>query len=153
MAPFSPLSQLLIRLLKGWVEWLTMALMIRLVSADSSSPTNSTDALAGAVRVPVLSNITVSTKAIFSMTAAFFRYNLLFPKALSVLPRVKGVDMARAQGQAMINTEVKAFNPMDLSERLQNAKELKAINRTIKVNHLLVLVANDSKECTFSCSK
>src|SRR5690554_4568417 len=130
-----------------------MALMTCLVSLESSSPTNSTEALAGSVRVPVLSNITVSTKAIFSITAAFLRYSLLLPKTRSVLPKVKGVDMANAQGQAMIKTEVKAFSAMDKSEKLHTTREVKATSRTTSVNHLLVLVANDSKGCTFSFSK
>src|SRR5690606_8851658 len=105
------------------------------------------------VRVPVLSNITVSTMAIFSITAAFLRYSLLLPKALSVLPKVKGVDIANAQGQAMIKTDVKAFSAMDRSEKLHTARDPKAISSTIRVNHLLVLFASDSKEWTFSFSK
>src|SRR5690554_791683 len=130
-----------------------MDLMIWRLSAESASPTNSTEALAGAVKVPVLSKITVSTIAIRSITAAFFRYSLLLPKALSVLPSVKGVDMAKAQGQAMMRTEVKALSAMEVSEKLHTANEVNAVAKTINVNHLLVCVAKDSSECTFSFSK
>src|SRR5690606_8788732 len=141
------------RLLKGWVDWLTTAFTSCRVSADSGSPLNPIEAFRGDVRVPVLSRITVSTMAIFSITAAFLRYSPHLPNTLRVLPRVKGVDMASAQGQAMINTEVKALKPMDRSEKLHTASDPKAINSTVSVNHLLVLFAKDSREWTLSFSK
>src|SRR5690554_1955281 len=135
------------------MDWLTIAFTSCWVSSDKASPTNSTEALAGAVNVPVLSKTTVSICAILSITPAFFRYNLALPKTLRVLPKVKGVDIASAQGQAMINTEVKAFNPLGRSVKLQNAKEANAINSTIKVNFPLMELAILSKECAFSLPK
>ena len=44
---------------------------------------------------------------IFSMTLVFLMYNPARPKIRMVLPKVKGMESASAQGHAIIKTDVK----------------------------------------------
>src|SRR5579871_3688681 len=60
--------------------------------------------------VPVLSKTTALIFDNDSITFAFFKYILFFPKMRSILPYVNVAENSREQGQATINTEETAGN-------------------------------------------
>src|SRR5690606_37353679 len=105
------------------------------------------------VRVPVLSKTTISTFAICSITEASFKYNFSLPKMRKRFPKVKGAAKAMAHGQATINTEVNTLNAFEGSKTNQKIVAIKAMERRVTVNRLLILSVMDSKIPAFSLLK
>src|SRR5690554_151953 len=95
------------------------------------------------VKVPVLSNTTVSTFAICSITEASFKYSFSLPKIRNKLPNVNGAANAIAQGQATINTAVNTSNAIEGSVINQYIVDIAAMDRIPIVNRLLILSVND----------
>src|SRR5690606_37843155 len=91
------------------------------------------------VIVPVLSNTSVPISAICSIAAVFFINNLFLSKMLSAADSEKGELRAKAQGQAIIKTAVKAPHAFSASPpSIQESAEAEAIISNTPVKYLLI---------------
>src|SRR5690606_38665132 len=104
-----------------------------------STPENWICLVFGEVIVPVLSKTNVSISANCSIAAVFFMKNLFLSNMLSAADRVNGELSAKAQGQAIIKTAVKAPHALpDSPFIIQNRAEPIAIVNKAIVKFLLI---------------
>ena len=74
----------------------------------------------------------------FSITSVFFMYRPFFPKMRMVFPKVKGMESAKAQGQATISTAVNTKMAVWVSPFIiQNTKPKMAMVITINRNNFV----------------